>query len=415
MPAKRDERFKGRRRGLQTEINPVLLSSNPNLIKTQYQGQNPYLSPPGQNDVKIRRRYERGLQFHERGEVSAAIERERSRLKEQELARQKEKELEAQRQEERRALVAKGELPDTSIGEEKYIPGEVPAVEWWDRDFLNEQLEILPKYTTEAADDASSDEEDEHPSIRYVEHPVPIRSETSKPVSKVYLTKDEQKKIRRNRRKLKREEKDTRIKMGLDPKPDPKVSLRNMMHVYENNSNISDPTSWEHIVRQQVAQRRQKHEEINAKRHEEALEKRKAKTIAPGDHCKVFSFQNLSNPRIRYKLKTNARQLSLRGLCVRVGNDGSGVIVVVGSEKSCKFYDKLVTRRIKWDESYEDQQTNELVDMTGNHSMKIWEGELKNPSFGPFFMKVCEDEDEMREVLRQRNAEHLLTSINSGK
>lgn len=131
-----------------------------------------------------------------------------------------------------------------------------------------------------------------------------------------------------------------------------------------------------------------------------------------GIHCKVFRFQNLSNPRIRYKLKTNAQQLSLRGLCLRVGDNGRGIIVIAGSEKSCKFYDKLVTRRIRWDENFENKETNETIDMSGNHAEKVWEGEWEDPSWGPFFMKVCQDEQELKEQLRQRNAEQLMSSIN---
>ncbi|CAR25675.1 hypothetical protein ZYGR_0A02410 [Zygosaccharomyces rouxii] len=417
MPAKKDDSAKGRNRGLQTEINPLLLSSNPNLIRRQYRGQNPYLSTYGVEDKKIRKRFEKGLKFHEKGEISANIERERELLKAEKEQELKRREFEAQRREEVRKKVECGELPDTSIGEEKFAPREVPIVEWWDKPFLDDQLNILSKYTADtiaADDEESEDEDDERPSIRYVEHPVPIKADSSRPVAKVYLTKSEQKRIRRNRRKLQREEHETRIKMGLEPKLEPKVSLRNMMSVYENNQNITDPTAWESTVRQQVASRKRKHEEMNAARHEEAQQNKKAKneTITPGDHCKVFRFQNLSNPRIRFKLKTNAQQLSLKGLCLRVGENGSGIIVIVGSEKSCKFYDKLVTRRIHWDETFENKETHETADMSGNHAEKVWEGEWEGPSWGPFFMKICQDRQEMEELLRQRNAEHLITSIN---
>lgn len=417
MPAKKDDSSQSRNRGLKTEINPLLLSSNPNLIRRQYKGQNPYLSTYGVEDRKIRKRFEKGLKFHEKGEVSAAIEHERESLKilkEQELQR---KESETQHQEETKRKVKNAELPDTTIGEEKFAPSRTPVVEWWDKPFLGHQLQILPKYTADtiaAENEGSEDEDDEHPSIRYVEHPTPIKVETSGPVTKVYLTKNEQKRIRRNKRKLQREEHEARIKMGLDLPLEPKVSLRNMMNVYENNQNISDPTAWESTVKQQVASRKRKHQETNATRHEQAQQNKKSKnkTATTGNHCRVFRFQSLSNPRIRYKLKTNAQQLSLNGLCLRVGDNGGGIIVIAGSEKSCRFYDKLVTRRIRWDENFEDRETNETIDMKGNHAEKLWEGEWEDPSWGPFFMKICRDEQELREQLRQRNAEHLITSIN---
>lgn len=426
MPTEKDSSSKSRNRGLNTEINPLLLSSNPNLVGKQYRGQNPYLSTHNVEDRKIRKRFEKGLKFHEKGEISAAIERERAQLwyeKEQEHER---RELEAQYEEELQSKINAGELPNTSIGEEKFQPAEVPTVEWWDQPFLDSHLQLMAKYTADriAAEDEDSEEDedgDEHPSLRYVEHPVLVKTDASKPMAKVYLTKKEQKKIRRNRRKLQREEHEMRIKMGLDPKPEPKVSLRNMMSVYENDQNIADPTAWESTVRHQVELRKRKHEQMNALRHEESHKTKKSKhdtanamsaTTSTGEHCKVFQFRSLSNPRIRFKLKTNAQQLSLKGLCLRVGEDGSGVIVVVGTEKDCKFYDKLVTRRIHWDENFENKETHEIIDMSGNYAEKKWEGEWKGPSWGPFFMRACEDERELRELLRQRHAEHLLTSIN---
>lgn len=418
---------RGQARGLQTKVNPLLLSSNLNLITRQYKDENPYLSTSStRNDGKVTKRLQRGLRFHEKGEISSQIEleREEERLRYERQIEQERKESirRAQEKAEIAAKVAAGELPDATLGEDKYIRRveEVPTVEWWDKVYLDEELTVLPKYREDFNDlDEESDEEDEedHPSIKYVHHPVPVKVEDVQPTARVYLTKKEQKKVRRNRRKLEREEKETKIKLGLEPKPEPKVKLANMMSVYENDQNITDPTQWERTVVEQVEQREKVHFETNRKRHEEAVQRRKE--IAPDsetdtqvqNYCKVFRFKSLANPKIRYKLSTNSRQLSLRGACLRVKDDGSGIIIVVGTEKSCRFFEKLVLHRIKWDESFQDRASGTLRTMDGNHASRIWQGPLKEHIFPRWFMKVCNDDQELRQTLRQFNAEHFFTTL----
>lgn len=408
-------------RGLQTEINPLLLSSNLNLIKEQFKNENPYLSTSTlRSNDKVTKRLERGLKFHEKGEVSSQIERQREEQR-LEYERQKEQEIlnkirREKEQAETSAKIARGELPDTKVGEDKYIRRieDVPEVEWWDKPYLDDQLNVLPKYQGGYEEESESDEEDEVPSIKYVHHPVPIKVHNAKPTTKVFLTKKEQKKIRRNRRKVEREEKETRIKMGLDPKPKPKVKLANMMSVYENNQNITDPTQWEHTVIEQVEQRKRTHLETNMIRHEEAVKRRKESKkveLSTDNCCKVFRFKSLANPKIRFKLSTNSKQLALRGACLRVGDQGEGMIIVVGSEKSCKFFERLVLERIKWDEPFRDRATDTLIETPNNHAEKVWQGYLECSKFPRWFMKVCRDDLELKNTLRQFDAEHFLTDV----
>lgn len=419
---------RGRSKGLQTKVNPLLLSSNLNLITRQYRDENPYLSTTAtRTDGKVAKRLQRGLQFYEKGVVSSKIEQER---REQRLQHERQLELErqaaatkAKEDDEIRAKVAEGELPDTTIGEDKYVRRveDVPQVEWWDKIYLDENLQILPKYCEAFQDqdeDSDEDDEDDHPSIKYIHHPVPVKVQEVKPTARVYLTKKEQKKVRRNRRKVEREEKEIKIRLGLEPKPEPKVKLANMMNVYENNQNITDPTQWERTVVEQVEQREKIHYETNRKRHEEAVQRRKQTLQTNGsesqsleNHCKVFRFQSLENPKIRYKLSMNSKQLSLRGACLRVNDNGYGIIVAVGTEKSCRFFEKLVLHRIKWDEDFEDRNTGSKVNMRGNQAARVWQGQLKENKFPRWFMKVCASEEEMRSTLRQFDAEHFFTAL----
>lgn len=411
-----------RSRGLQTEINPLLLSSNLNLIKQQYRDENPYLSTSylGPND-KVTKRLERGLKFYEKGEVSSEIEREREQQR-LELERQVEQDRlskirREKEQAENSAKIARGELPDTRLGEEKYVrrPQDVPASEWWDQPYLDGQLNVLAKYQDGYEDESESDDDEElqAPSINYVHHPVPIEVSSVKPMTKVYLTNKEQKKIRRNRRKLEREEKDTRIRLGLEPKPEPKVKLANMMSVCENDQNITDPTQWEHTVIEQVEQRKKAHLEVNAKRHEEAVKSRKERKpeVSKDNCCKVFRFKSLASPKIRYKLSMNSKQLGLRGACLRIGDDGEGIIIAVGSEKSCKFFERLLLERIKWDEPFRDRTSGAIVEQPHNHVSKAWQGYLEADKFPRWFMKVCSDELELKDTLRQFDAEHFLSDV----
>ncbi|QLG74904.1 hypothetical protein HG535_0H02310 [Zygotorulaspora mrakii] len=409
-------------RGLKTAINPLLLSSNLNLVSKQYKGQNPYLSTSQQRtpDSKIRKRYELGLRFYEKGEISSQVEQLRDEQR-KELERERQRTTIEQQKTEREnkelsIKIAKGELPDLSLGEDKYIKTrkEVPKVEWWDEAYLDDDMKIKEKYVNQEIEDNESDDDEKYgPSIQYVHHPVPIKVDTNKEIiAKVLLTKDEQKKIRRNKRKMLREEKETRIKLGLDPKPEPKVKLSNMMSVYENDANIVDPTKWEQAVKEQVALRKRKHLEENSKRHDEAKQKAKSEDSQNGgsdDICQVFWFKRLTNPKLRYKINMNSKQLSLRGTCLRIGEQGPGIMVIVGREKSCKFFKKLVTRRVTWDDAYEDKTTNTIVDMTGNYCKQIWEGYLDNCRFPRWFMKVCEDETDFSNTLAQFNAQNLVS------
>lgn len=427
----RDDKKKSNAKGLQIEINPVLLSSNLNLIREQHKNSNPYLSTlnqyPGPNYKQVNRRYEKGFHFYEKGEITSEYERERE-LQRQELAKQEfesqqRKEAEEREAEERRLKIERGELPDTTIGEEKSLPEieRIPIIEWWDKMYVDEELNVVSKYTTTYKEDEESDEdedeEDIHPSIRYINHPVPIEIGNEVIIPRVYLTKKEQKKVRRNRRKIQREERETNIKLGLMSKPEPKVKLSNMMNVYENNQNITDPTAWEQTVKTQVIERKRIHEDENEKRHQEAAKRKKEIATdnnkaglneKQDNYCKVFWFKSLINPKIRYKMNMNSKQLSLRGLCLRVNDEGSGIIVICGTEKSCKFYDKLITKRIKWDENFTDRnKDDEEITMEGNYVEKVWEGILNEVKFPNWFMRVCNDSDEVRQILMKFEAKQF--------
>ncbi|SCV05609.1 LANO_0H11254g1_1 [Lachancea nothofagi CBS 11611] len=404
------------RKGLNVEIHPALLSENVNLIRHQ---DNPYLEHEKLYKItgasKVAKRYSRGLKFHEPGVLSKQIEEQRAQLAKQEEVKKQEDEI-------KKAKVRTGELPDKSIGEHNYLITSVPQIEWWDVSYVEntDTWEVKQKYEDCTIGLEESEEEDEKlkiPSLRYVQHPVPVtisESTEGQQVPKVYLVRKEQKKIRRNRRKLLREEHEEKVRLGLKPKPVPKVKLSNIMNVYQNSENISDPTSWEQTVKAQVEERHQKHVETNIRRHLEAQERKQELSAHHGAsstnsefHCKVFLLSSLRNPKIRYKLATNSRQLKLRGVCLRVGEDGPGILVVIGSEKHCRFYSKLVLQRIKWTDSFLNSDTGQLTDCSNDVASLAWEGILKETRFHGWFMKECKSSAELNDILSQYDADWL--------
>ena len=409
-------------RGLQTELHPALRSANLTLVKEQQHRANPYLSNDRGGAHSKKPRLSR---FFQPGEVIAQANKERQVQRDVEHQQELAKEEARRASEARKEEIAKGNLPDDALGEDRLALGVLTDdVEWWDAAYVDKESgQLLPKYTSND-DDVESDDEDETPSLHYVHHPAPISysqdsASSSKLPTRTYLTASEHKRLRRQRRKLARETVETRIKLGLDPKPAPKVKLSNMMSVLENDANITDPTAYERDVRAQVAGRRQLHEQQNLDRHNEAVQRRRDKAQEPVHkdakaslHCSVYRFRSLRNPQIRYKLNANARQLRLHGCCLRVGEDGPGLIVAAGDEKSSRFFDRLVTQRLRWGETFEDKDSGATVDMSGNACERVWQGltTLEQHPLPRWFMRRCESSEEMQSVLSPFNGDAFYQS-----
>ena len=102
----------------------------------------------------------------------------------------------------------------------------------------------------------------------YIQHPIPIPAPNEKnrvELKPLMLTKREQKKMRKLRRKQELQDKRDRIRMGLLPPDPPKVRLVNMMKVLTSDA-VQDPTRVEARVRREVAVRKHTHEKMNAER-----------------------------------------------------------------------------------------------------------------------------------------------------
>lgn len=68
-----------------------------------------------------------------------------------------------------------------------------------------------------------------------------------------------------------------RIRLGLEPPPEPKVKMSNMMRVL-GQQQVADPTKVEAHVREQMAKRQREHEQANAARKLTDEQRREKKT-----------------------------------------------------------------------------------------------------------------------------------------
>ena len=109
------------------------------------------------------------------------------------------------------------------------------------------------------------------------------------------LTKDEMKKMRKQRRAAEQQDKRDRIKMGLLPPDPPKVKLANLMRVLTSEA-VADPTKVEARVRREVAARRETHERTNAERmlsddeRRQRLQYKKHVEEDKGIWCQVYRY-----------------------------------------------------------------------------------------------------------------------------
>lgn len=296
-----------------------------------------------------------------------------------------------------------------------------PDAEWWD-------LALLPSKTyddvpdkplapgTAVPDTFPLIEHDTSPVDHLVQHPIPIPPPTANIQVQphgVILTKQEMKKMRRQRRAAEQQDKRDRIKMGLLPPDPPKVKLSNLMRVLGNEA-IADPTKVEARVRREVAARHELHERTNAERmltDEERRARRIYKTKseeAKGIWCHVYRVRHLVSPSHRFKVRKNAQQHHLSGL-ILVHPDLS-LVIVEGSAKALKAYKRLMLVRIDWtdpgrpkdqDEGEAPAPESETFDLHDNTCECVFEGPVRERALpmGVVKMEDCASDLKVKERL----------------
>lgn len=401
--------------GLNVEIHPLLrgiaktpsLPKNHNPIKQNVRllfdatAINPYLN---QEDVSLSgtRNKGRALEFIQKGKYIKQGEKLREKIRREEEESRK---IEEEKK--------KGLVPNAELGEDYYRPSMAPSVEWWDKPYLRDN-----DYRNIDNEDRIVLDNEVAPVSIYIQHPVlipPIWENNSSGENKLYLTKKEMKRKRKNERQEKYKDLQDRIKLGLEPPPPPKVKLSNLMNVLTNEA-IKDPTAIEMKVKAEVEERYKKHMQANEERKKskkeihEKIHEKNLKELSKGYFTTVYKIRLLANPQHLFKIDINAKQLELMGICLK--NPKFSLIIVEGGEKNLKFYKKLLTRRIKWTENVapkakeQNPEQQNLEDLSHNKCDIIWEGQINDFHFKKWSIMNTESDDEVFEVLDRFGVEN---------
>lgn len=347
-------------------------------------------------------RARRGFKFNEKGRFEKIAQRIRTKAQ-----------LEKLQTEIAQAAKKTGIQASTRLAlitpKKELTEGEVPELEWWDSYIFPAGME--PKLEN------LSNENELFGITNLVEHPAqmspPVNSDAPVTLG-VFLTKKEQKKLRRQTRREGQKELQEKVRLGLMPPPEPKVRISNLMRVLGTEA-VQDPTKVEAHVRAQMAKRQKAHEEANAARKltTEQRKEKKAKKLkedlSHGVHIAVYRIRNLSDPAQKFKVEANAGQLYLTGTVVL--RRDVNVVVVEGGPKAQKKFKRLMLHRIKWDEQRNskrgdpDGSDDEAAKKT-NKCCLVWEGTAKDRSFGDIKFKQCPTENMAREHFKKHGTEH---------
>jgi U4/U6 small nuclear ribonucleoprotein PRP3 len=317
--------------------------------------------------------------------------------------------------------------------ERNYLVEAPPDIEWWDEG-------LVAGKTYDEIEDPRKVKVDTPDSIitYYIQHPVllePPQEKIMPPPKPMYLTAKEQAKLRRQRRMAELKEQQAKIRLGLEPAPPPKVKKGNLMRVLGEEA-VKDPTAVEARVNREIAERHQKHVQMNEDRkltkeqRHEKLAANQEKDAARGIHVLVFKIDSLANGSHRFKIAKNAEQYALTGICIM--HPRFNLVIVEGGEHSIRQYKKLMLNRIHWTENSptrvkegkqealaqwlkaEDEQ-GELKDMTLNQCVLVFEGEEKARAFRKWGSKVCETDSAAKEALSRAKMENFWTLAKSMK
>lgn len=151
-------------------------------------------------------------------------------------------------------------------------------------------------------------------------------------------------------------------------------------------------------------------------------------------YCRVL---NLSDPSHQFKVRKNADQLNLTGLCIF--NPNFSLVYVEGASKYMRNYKRLMLHRIQWTEAarprggedveLEDPdseaegegsksdkkptatqaegdsstaQEDKAKSLENNKCILIWQGELRDREFSAFKARSCPTDRDAREVLGEK-------------
>ncbi|CAJ2655165.1 protein RDM16-like [Trifolium pratense] len=271
----------------------------------------------------------------------------------------------------------------------------IPEVEWWDVALLH----------SGNYHDIDKDKLKMEKITFYVEHVLPIEPPAHlapPPPQPLKLTKQEQKKLKSQRRIAKEKERQDMIRQGVIEPPKPKLKMNNLMKVLGTEA-TQDPTRLEKEVRNAAAEREQAHIDRNIARKLTPAEKREKKkrklfddSNTPDRLVALYRIDDLSHPQTRIKIDRDAQYNELTGCAVIY--DGISVVVVEGKTKTIKRYGKLMLRRINSEDSNDDKPANKCV--------LVWQGNVAKQNFNKFSVQACITEAAAQKVFVNAGVPH---------
>lgn len=352
-------------------------------------------------ELKAPVRAKRTFNFHEKGEFESLAEKLRKKAQLEKL----QKEIAEKAKKTGISSAARLALLSSIVPKKETKQDEIPDVEWWDS-FVMKNLTSYDEWFEQS-------EDEKYENITHlIEHPMQMKppAEPSKPIPlPVFLTKKEKKKLRRQNRREAWKEMQEKIRLGLEPAPEPKVKMTNMMRVLGTQA-VQDPTKIEAVVREQMAKRQKAHEEANATR-KLTMEEKKQKKLRKvkedtnlGVQVAVYRLVSLSNPAKKFKIEANIKQLTMTGIVVLYRN--VNIVVVEGGPKQQKKFKRLMLHRIKWSEdSVAKDGTDSCTEKVPNKCDLVWEGSAKARAFGELKFKQAPNESFARELFKNRKVE----------
>ncbi|KAK4498595.1 hypothetical protein PRZ48_011254 [Zasmidium cellare] len=424
---------KGNKQPEKPKVNPYLATDEPVADDTERS----VFAPAAR---KYAERKSKQLVFSEKGKYMAQANALRNQAKLEEMKRQ----IAAENR--------KTEIEEAS--DKAFLVPEPPSVEWWDEGLLPEGQD-----TYENWDEPGRNKIETQDTIvtALIQRPVLLTAPQDRlqPAPKpLMLTKTEQAKVRRQRRREDMKEEQAKIRLGLVEPPPPKVKKSNMMRVLGEQA-VKDPTAVEARVNREIAERQQGHEQANLDRaltKEQRLEKLKrhqAEDEAKGILVSVFRVNDLSCGKHRYQIDQNAKDSALTGIVVL--NPTMNLIIVEGGVHSITFFKKLMLNRIKWTENFAPMgnsvpttfthttdgsnanvtagtrgegskaaqwchpfdDNGNLKDLSENRCVLVWEGQEASRKFHRWGSRACETDGEARDILSKMRMENMWTLARS--
>lgn len=288
---------------------------------------------------------------------------------------------------------------------------EVPDIEWWDRLILRNKPmdEVILRLEQKIA----KPEEIFEGITNLVEHPpikkAPLAKDSFAQVP-IFLTKKEQKKLRRQNRKNLELEKQEKIKLGLIPKPEPKLKRSNIMYALGDEA-IVNPSMADQLAREQEEKRRQAHLEHNESKKLTPDEKR-AKRLRKiqedlsitGTRVSVFRILNMGLQSNKFKrVSEKAEELTMTGVVVLYKD--INVVVVEGGPNQQRRFEHFM-HKIRWSDDPITQKDNSEVPAGSNKCLLVWKGQVSQRSFRRFKVRPMNSENEARNFFKQSKVEH---------